>query len=71
MRMNKIIQDQQVAKDQTVNIKDDFWGGYIRLVQDVVIPYQYEALHDRAPGAEPSHDIDNFEIAAGRKTGEF
>lgn len=71
MRMNKIIQDQQVAKDQTVNIKDDFWGGYIRLVQDVVIPYQYEALHDRAPGAEPSHAIANFEIAAGRKTGEF
>ncbi|MEK5254130.1 beta-L-arabinofuranosidase domain-containing protein [Paenibacillus sp. FSL F4-0125] len=69
--MNKIIQDQQVAKDQTVNIKDDFWGGYIRLVQDVVIPYQYEALHDRAPGAEPSHAIANFEIAAGRKTGEF
>ncbi|MEK4294925.1 glycoside hydrolase family 127 protein [Paenibacillus sp. FSL R5-0914] len=69
--MNKIIQDQEVVKDQTVTIQDDFWGGYIRLVQNVVIPYQYEALHDRALGAEPSHAIANFEIAAGRKTGEF
>lgn len=69
--MNKTIQDQQVVKDQTVNIKDDFWGEYIRLVQDVVIPYQYEVLHDKAPGAEPSHAIANFEIAAGRKKGEF
>ncbi|WP_339320661.1 beta-L-arabinofuranosidase domain-containing protein [Paenibacillus sp. FSL R10-2734] len=69
--MNKTMQDGRVAKDQTVSIKDDFWGGYIKLVQDVVIPYQYEALHDRAPGAEPSHAIANFEIAAGRKTGEF
>jgi len=71
MKMNKTIQDQQVVKDQTVNIKDDFWGEYIRLVQDVVIPYQYEVLHDKAPGAEPSHAIANFEIAAGRKKGEF
>lgn len=71
MKMNKTIQNQQVVKDQTVNIKDDFWGEYIRLVQDVVIPYQYEVLHDKAPGAEPSHAIANFEIAAGRKTGEF
>jgi uncharacterized protein len=71
MRMNKIIQDQEVVKDQTVTIQDDFWGRYIRLVQNVVIPYQYEALHDRALGAEPSHAIANFEIAAGRKTGEF
>lgn len=69
--MRELMQDQQVKKEQTVKIKDDFWGRYISLVQDVVIPYQYEALHDKAPGAEPSHAIANFEIAAGRKTGEF
>lgn len=63
MMMNKTIQDQQVVKDQSVSIKDDFWGSYIKLVQDVVIPYQYEALHDKAAGAEPSHAIANFEIA--------
>ncbi|MCL6605494.1 MAG: glycoside hydrolase family 127 protein [Paenibacillus sp.] len=61
--MNKILNN--------VAIQDNFWGRYIRLVQDVVIPYQYEALHDRVPEAEPSHAIANFEIAAGRKKGEF
>lgn len=71
MRMNKIIQNQEVVKDQTVTIQDDFWGRYIRLVQNVVIPYQYEVLNDRALGAEPSHAIANFEIAAGRKNGDF
>ncbi|WP_449602739.1 glycoside hydrolase family 127 protein [Paenibacillus sp. Marseille-Q9583] len=69
--MNKTIQNQEVVKDQTVTIQDDFWGRYIRLVQNVVIPYQYEVLNDRALGAEPSHAIANFEIAAGRKNGEF
>ncbi|UQZ36271.1 hypothetical protein C2I18_23740 [Paenibacillus sp. PK3_47] len=64
---------ETVYKDnkQTVKIQDEFWGRYIRLVQDTVIPYQYEALHDRVPEAEPSHAIANFEIAAGRKSGEF
>ncbi|SET49513.1 glycoside hydrolase family 127 protein [Paenibacillus sp. NFR01] len=52
-------------------IRDNFWDQYIKLVQDVVIPYQYEALHDRVPDAEPSHAIANFEIAAGRRSGEF
>ncbi|WP_342565789.1 beta-L-arabinofuranosidase domain-containing protein [Paenibacillus sp. FSL R7-0345] len=68
--MNKITQTQKTLPG-TTEIKDEFWGRYIRLVQDVVIPYQYEALHDRVPEAEPSHAIANFEIAAGRRTGEF
>ncbi|KUP24670.1 hypothetical protein AWJ19_20095 [Paenibacillus sp. DMB5] len=63
-------QTKNTLKGKT-SIKDEFWGRYIRLVQDVVIPYQYEALHDRVPEAEPSHAIANFEIAAGRRTGEF
>ncbi|WP_151734827.1 glycoside hydrolase family 127 protein [Paenibacillus tengchongensis] len=55
----------------TAAIRDEFWGSYIKLVQDVVIPYQYEALHDRVPEAAPSYAIANFEIAAGRKKGQF
>nr|WP_270172701.1 beta-L-arabinofuranosidase domain-containing protein [Paenibacillus sp. SYP-B4298] len=54
-----------------VHIEDRFWSPSIRLVQDVVIPYQYETLHDRVPGVEPSHAVRNFEIAAGRAEGEF
>lgn len=59
------------AEVQKVSVQDEFWGRYIRLVQDTVIPYQYEALHDRVAEAEPSHAIANFEIAAGRRKGEF
>jgi uncharacterized protein len=69
--MSRTILKQQRDKQQSVKIQDEFWGRYIRLAQDVVIPYQYEALHDRVPDAEPSHAIANFEIAAGRKEGEF
>lgn len=70
--MNKISELKQAAAGQpSVTIQDEFWGRYIRLVQDVVIPYQYEALHDRVPEAEPSRAIANFEIAAGRREGEF
>ncbi|WP_019911573.1 glycoside hydrolase family 127 protein [Paenibacillus sp. HW567] len=70
--MNKISELKQAADAHpSVTIQDEFWGRYIRLVQDVVIPYQYEALHDRVPEAEPSRAIANFEIAAGRREGEF
>lgn len=70
MRMNRTTQIQQTDKQQ-VKIQDDFWGRYIRLVQDTVIPYQYEALHDRVAEAAPSHAISNFEVAAGRRQGKF
>ncbi|MBA9085514.1 hypothetical protein FHR92_001980 [Fontibacillus solani] len=52
-------------------IQDPFWSEYIRLVREVVVPYQWEALNDRIPEAEPSHAISNFKIAAGEEQGEF
>ncbi len=54
-----------------VKITDDFWSSYTDLVRNTVIPYQWEALNDRIPGAEPSYAIRNFEIAAGVRQGEF
>lgn len=54
-----------------VRITDGFWTDYLKLVREVVIPYQYETLHDRVPGVEPSHAIRNFKIAAGEEEGEF
>lgn len=54
-----------------VRIQDPFWSEYIRLVRDVVVPYQWDALNDRVPGTEPSRAIRNFKIAAGEETGEF
>ncbi len=54
-----------------IRIQDAFWSDYIRLVREVVVPYQWEVLNDRVDGAEPSHAIRNFKIAAGMEQGEF
>lgn len=54
-----------------VSIQDGFWSDYIRLVREVVVPYQWEALNDRVGEAEPSHAIQNFKIAAGVEQGTF
>ncbi|MDY0419961.1 glycoside hydrolase family 127 protein [Enterobacter sp. 170198] len=54
-----------------LKINDPFLGQYQRLVREVVIPYQWDALNDRVTEAEPSHAITNFRIAAGQEQGEF
>ncbi|XBS70195.1 beta-L-arabinofuranosidase domain-containing protein [Acerihabitans sp. KWT182] len=54
-----------------IKLTDPFWLDYQRLVRDVVLPYQWDALNDRVADAEPSHAIENFRIAAGRSQGEF
>ncbi|WP_156519046.1 glycoside hydrolase family 127 protein [Mangrovibacter phragmitis] len=54
-----------------LKITDTFLGQYQRLVRDVVIPYQWDALNDRIADTEPSHAIENFRIAAGQQAGEF
>lgn len=56
---------------KNIRIDDGFWNRYLNLVTEKIIPYQWEILNDRVEGAEPSHCISNFEIAAGRKKGEF
>ena len=48
-----------------IQVDDPFWNPVIELVRREVLPYQYEALHDRIDGAEKSYCIDNF-IKAGR-----
>ncbi|MCM1309256.1 MAG: glycoside hydrolase family 127 protein [Butyrivibrio sp.] len=57
-------------------IEDFFFGRYERLVKDRVLPYQEKALNDMIEGAEKSHCIENFRMAAqmlreGRCDGEF
>ncbi len=56
---------------KNVKISDNFWSKYIKLVHEVVIPYQWDAINDRVEDAEPSHAIKNFRIAAGLEQGEF
>ncbi|MBP7403268.1 MAG: glycoside hydrolase family 127 protein [Clostridia bacterium] len=54
----------QVPGRTDVRIRGGFWGEYTRRVRDLVIPYQWEALNDRIPGAEPSWCIANMRAAA-------
>ncbi|WP_339180068.1 beta-L-arabinofuranosidase domain-containing protein [Oceanobacillus sp. FSL W7-1293] len=54
-----------------VQMKDKFWSKYMDVVRNEVIPYQWDALNDRIPNAEPSHAIKNLRIAAGEEQGEF
>jgi len=61
---------EHVSK-KNVNIADDFFGFYTKLVKDVMIPYQYDVLNDRVSDAEPSHAVKNFRIAAGLEKGDF
>jgi DUF1680 family protein len=56
---------------KNIKIKDAFWTKYTKLVKDIIIPYQWESLNDNIEGAEPSHCLNNFKIAAGEKEGEF
>lgn len=64
MRLNTV----QLSK---INITDAFWKRYTDLVEDVIIPYQWDIMNDNIPGVESSHCLENFKIATGLKKGQF
>lgn len=66
-----MIKKAKVVLTKNIKIQDSFWNKYRRLVKDVVLRYQWEAMNDRIDGAPKSHCIENFRIAAGEKEGEF
>lgn len=55
----------------SVRITGGFWRARIDNVAGEVIPYQWRALNDQIPNAEPSHAIENFRIASGDSRGKF
>ncbi|MGN1098247.1 MAG: glycoside hydrolase family 127 protein, partial [Clostridia bacterium] len=61
----------EFAPLRNVKINDGFWGRYTEIAKDKIIPYQWLAINDKVPDAEPSHAIANFRIAAGLEKGEF
>lgn len=61
--MNANLFSNHIQLKNTV-IDDSFWNKIRELVRTQVIPYQYDALHDRVEGAEKSYSIENF-IKAG------
>lgn len=54
-----------------VRMTGGFWASRQRLMTDVTIPYMERILRDEVPGAEKSHAIANFRLAAGEETGAF
>ena len=68
--MKESMKLESVGLDR-IHIEDTFWTKYINLVKEVMIPYQWDAMNDRIPDAEPSHCLKNFEIAAELYEGEF
>lgn len=56
---------------KAVQLNDPFFRPRQTVVRDVVVPYQWKALHDEIPGVEPSHAVENFRIAAGLSEGQF
>ena len=51
---------------QKARIDDAFWSRIRETVRREGIPYQWQALNDRIPDAEPSYCMRNFRIAAGK-----
>ena len=47
-----------------ITVTDPFWAPRIRTVADIVLPYQWQVLHDQVPCAPKSSCIANFQKAA-------
>jgi len=50
---------------QSIKIDDLFWNRYIKLVKQVIIPYQWEVLNDKIEDVPACSSLRNFKIAAG------
>ena len=49
---------------KSISVNDNFWQPIMERIRTDMIPYQWEALNDRVPDAEPSYCMRNFKIAA-------
>ena len=54
-----------------VSVKGGFWGPRADQAREIILPFQWEVMNDRVPGAAKSAVIKNFKIAAGKAKGEF
>ena len=54
---------------KNVHITDTFWVKIRQLINEVVLPYQWEVLNDCAPNVPPSFCMRNFKVAAGAEEG--
>ena len=52
-----------------VRLLPGFWKARQTMVRQTMVPYQWAALNDAIAGAEPSHAMENWRIAAGESSG--
>ena len=71
MARHKFDENLKYLSLSDTHIDDPFWNGCVRLVTSEILPYQYNTLWDRIPGAPPSRCIRNLRIAAGLEEGSF
>lgn len=58
MRLNTV----QLSR---MDITDPFWKQYTDLVEDVIIPYQWDIMNDNVPGVESSHALRILRLRPG------
>ena len=56
-------------KNHQIQITDPLLSHYQSLISEKVLPHQWDILNDRVEGAEKSHCLSNFAIAAGDMPG--
>lgn len=65
--MNSSIREIPLKK---VCVRDNFWSPRQKLIAEETVPYMKKILMDEISGAEKSHAVKNFRIAAGLEKGE-
>ena len=55
---------------KSIALKEGFWKTRTDMAAQDMIPYQWETINNRTPGAPLSHAVENFRIAAGESDGE-
>jgi DUF1680 family protein len=63
--------DMNAIPLQNVSLLEGFWKSRTEMVARALIPYQWETLNNRTPGAASSNAVENFRIAAGEAAGRF
>ena len=63
MENGRFSMESAPVDQKRIRITDPFWQEEQELVRKEVIPYQWEALNDRVPGAAPSFAMHNFRAA--------
>jgi len=54
---------------KNITLKKGFWKSRTDMASETMIPYQWETINNRTPGATLSHAVENFRIAAGESEG--